>query len=502
MQHFNNYTIIKQIGEGGMATVYLATHNSLKHQVAIKVLNKEFVFNTNIRSRFIEEARKMVRMNHPNVVKVTDLIDDENSVAIVMEYVEGKTLKQILDEKKLTDIEIDLFLTQMVMALEYIHSQGLIHRDIKPSNFILSKDGYLKLSDFGISKSLDAENTQTGTSVNLGTPMYMSPEQVRSTKDVTNLTDIYSLGVVLWEMVSGKKPYDGNTLSIFDLQLKIVQEKLPLTNTKWDKLINNATQKEENSRFNSSNGFLIEINNVSDLNGFERVNYIEKSRIKPIKNDLKITKFKKLKYIILSTLLISFLLILIFIFFTSKRQHLENVPQLVKKTNIDDLNDKKLKEKIKLQNEIDSLKLITEQNFKDSLKLVAELKEKNKVKIGDYFQGGIVCKIDNLGKHGLVCSQSDLGRYNLDDAISICNNYSNDGYSDWYLPSEEELRIVYHKLCKRKVINFSGDRYWYKFENYNPTDDFSLNGFCDFQNWECELIDKRASLNVRAVRKF
>ena len=170
--HFLSYSLVKLIGEGGMAKVYLATHNTLGHQVAIKVLNKEYVFNSNIRFRFIEEAKKMVRMNHPNVVKVTDLIDtstnsvqgEEITVAIVMEFVEGNTLKQILDEKKLNDNEIEFYFKQMTKALEYVHSKGLIHRDVKPSNFILSNDGNLKLTDFGISKSLDSITSFTHSS--------------------------------------------------------------------------------------------------------------------------------------------------------------------------------------------------------------------------------------------------------------------------------------------------------------------------------------------------
>ena len=272
MHHFNNYTIIKQIGEGGMASVFLATHNSLNHPVAIKILNKEFVFNSNIRSRFIDEARKMVRMNHPNVVKVSDLINQEDSVAIVMEFVDGQTLKDILEQKKLTDFEIKHFLKQMLSALVYIHSQGLIHRDIKPSNFILGNDGNLKLTDFGISKTTDFQNielTQTSTAMSLGSPMYMSPEQVRSTKDVTYLTDIYSLGVILWEMVTYKKPYSTNTISVFDLQLKIVQEKLPFTNTKWDSIIQKATQKDEFKRIKSAEDFLL----ILDKDDFSEVHF-------------------------------------------------------------------------------------------------------------------------------------------------------------------------------------------------------------------------------------
>ena len=248
---FSNYTVIRELGQGGMATVYLATHNTLGHQVAIKILDKQFTYNQNIKARFIEEAKKLVRLDHPNVVKVTDFISENEHVAYVMEYINGKSLRELLNSKRLTDVEIENYLNQMVVALNYIHKEGIVHRDIKPSNFIIATNGTLKLVDFGISKSIDAssvDHTSTSTNLSMGTLLYMSPEQIKSTKDVTYLSDIYSLGVMLWEMAMGKVPYNTSELSAFDIQVKIVQEKLPNTNTKWDEYIQIATSKEENQR--------------------------------------------------------------------------------------------------------------------------------------------------------------------------------------------------------------------------------------------------------------
>jgi serine/threonine protein kinase len=250
-----NYTIKHSIGEGGMAIVYLAEHNTLNQPVAIKVLNKEFVHNDNIRKRFLSEARNIFKMSHPNIIKVTDLIDEGDNVAFVMEYLDGQTLKDYLDSKgKLSDEEIKKLFIQMLDAVGYVHEQGLIHRDIKPSNFMISSKGVVKLLDFGIAKNMDitsAEYTQTGTTQNMGTPMYMSPEQIKSTKDVTAQSDIYSLGVVLWQMVTGKKPYDTNTTSTFELQTKIVNEKLLLTNTSFDTVITGATAKDLKDRYSN-----------------------------------------------------------------------------------------------------------------------------------------------------------------------------------------------------------------------------------------------------------
>jgi len=192
-------------------------------------------------------------MSHPHVIRVSDLIDEGDTVAFVMEYVEGETLKEYLERKgKLTDTEIREIFSQMLDAVGYVHEQKLVHRDIKPSNFMIDKRGKVKLMDFGIAKSLDpkaAEYTQTGTGMQMGTPMYMSPEQITETKSVTAQSDIYSLGVVLWQMVTGKKPYDTKTLSNFQLQLKIVQEPLEVTNSDWDRIIQKATAKNVLHRF-------------------------------------------------------------------------------------------------------------------------------------------------------------------------------------------------------------------------------------------------------------
>jgi uncharacterized protein (TIGR02145 family) len=262
-----DYSIKKELGQGGMATVYLAEHNLLGIKTAFKLLNKEFVGNQNIHKRFLAEARSMARMSHPNIVKVTDLIDDGSTVAFVMEYVEGESLKEYIDRKgKLSDEEINMLFSQMLKAVGYVHEQNLVHRDIKPSNFMVDPNGEVKLMDFGIAKNTDAnsaEYTQTGFGMQMGTPMYMSPEQITETKSVTSQSDIYSLGVVLWQMVTGDKPYDTKTLSSFQLQVKIVQETLPQTNTTWDVIIEKATFKEIDKRFNSCLNFLNSFQNSS-----------------------------------------------------------------------------------------------------------------------------------------------------------------------------------------------------------------------------------------------
>jgi serine/threonine protein kinase len=269
----NRYTIQRELGQGGMAIVYLAEDTRLHSLVALKVLRKELAIDNHINKRFVSEARSMFRMAHPNIIKVIDLIDEADTVAIVMEFVEGETLKQYIDRKvKLNDNEIKNLLSQMLDAIEYVHEQGLVHRDIKPSNFMITPSGKVKLMDFGIAKQTDpnsSDYTSTGTTQQMGTPMYMSPEQVHETKNVTAQSDIYSLGVVLWQMVTGKRPYDTKTLSSFQLQNKIVNELLDKTNSHWDDLIQKATAKEMASRLMSANAFKSALNNNNDKKAVE-----------------------------------------------------------------------------------------------------------------------------------------------------------------------------------------------------------------------------------------
>jgi serine/threonine-protein kinase len=198
-------------------------------------------------------------MSHPNIIKVTDLIDEGDTVAFVMEHIDGETLKEYLDRKgKLRDEEIRHIFSQMLDAVGYVHTKGLVHRDIKPSNFMIDKEGVVKLLDFGIAKNTDvssAEYTQTGTGMQMGTPMYMSPEQITETKSVTAQSDIYSLGVVLWQLVTGERPYNTATLSNFQLQTKIVNEALTATGTEFDFFIRKATEKETSKRYQNTNEF-------------------------------------------------------------------------------------------------------------------------------------------------------------------------------------------------------------------------------------------------------
>ena len=247
-----NYKIISLLGEGGMANVYLAYDSKFDSEVAIKVLKDEFVRNKEVRKRFIDEAKILYKISNVNIINVTDLIDAGDIVAFVMEYIDGQTVDQFVKQKAFSFFEINSIFNQMVSAIEYVHSVGLIHRDIKPSNFIISTDGKLKLFDFGIAKNVGfqlKDLNQTVIGQQIGTPSFMSPEQIENNSEITKQSDIYSLGVTLWYMVERKSPYLLKSISESELKTKIVSELLPLTLTFWDDIIQNATKKKSEFRF-------------------------------------------------------------------------------------------------------------------------------------------------------------------------------------------------------------------------------------------------------------
>ena len=211
----DRYEILELIGSGGMANVYKARCHRLNRLVAIKILKSDLADNADFRRRFHDESQAVAQLSHANIVSVYDVSTNPDREYIVMELIDGITLKQYMERRGRMDWRESLhFITQIMRGLSHAHSRGIIHRDIKPQNIIISTDGKVKVTDFGIAK---ATSSNTISSDVMGSVHYASPEQARN-GFVDGRSDIYSLGIVMFEMVTGRVPFDGDTTVAVALQ--------------------------------------------------------------------------------------------------------------------------------------------------------------------------------------------------------------------------------------------------------------------------------------------
>ena len=203
----NRYEIINRIGNGGMATVYKAKDITLNRFVAVKVLREEFTTDAEFIKRFNIEAQSAASLAHPNIVSIFDVGQEDNIYYIVMELIQGKTLKEIIDEDGVLPWKWSLNIAiQIASALETAHKHNIIHRDIKPHNIIITEDGVAKVTDFGIAKAV-SNSTITAFGTTIGSVHYFSPEHARGGYTDAK-SDLYSLGVVMYEMLTGRVPFD------------------------------------------------------------------------------------------------------------------------------------------------------------------------------------------------------------------------------------------------------------------------------------------------------
>ena len=257
----NRYEIIKKIGNGGMATVYKATDKVLKRDVAVKILRDEFTTDEEFIKRFDVEAQSAARLTHPNIVSIYDVGVEDNLHYIVMELIKGKTLKEIILEERgplpwKWSVNVAI---QIASALETAHRNNIIHRDIKPHNIIITEDGIAKVTDFGIAKAV-SNSTITAFGTTIGSVHYFSPEHARGGFTDAK-SDLYSLGVVLYEMVTGKVPFDADTP--VSVALKHMQEKPeepvevnPNVPIAVNNIIMKALQKDTNLRYQTATDML------------------------------------------------------------------------------------------------------------------------------------------------------------------------------------------------------------------------------------------------------
>ena len=285
---FGHYEIIKQIGVGGMGEVYLANDKKLDRKVAIKILNKKFSQHESNLNRFVREAKAASSLNHPNILVIHEIGETADQHYIVSEYVEGKTLREIFKEKNLELEECLDVSIQVANALSAAHAARLIHRDIKPENIMIRPDGLVKILDFGLAKLISPEVVNleystikindTAKGIIMGTVNYMSPEQAKGEK-VDERTDIFSFGAMIYEIIAGRTPFQGDSMSETFANL-INQNPLPLSNfaanlpDKLPKIVSKTLCKNKNERYQTMKALISDLKelkeNITVEENFER----------------------------------------------------------------------------------------------------------------------------------------------------------------------------------------------------------------------------------------
>lgn len=231
-QTIGSYRLVQKLGAGGMAEVYKSYQPRLDRYVAIKFIRPELAVDTGFRTRFEQEARAIARLSHSNIVHIYDFGEEEKRYFLVMEFIEGQTLKDYLQTEFKSGRQIPLTLaisiiSQVAAALDYAHSHNIIHRDVKPDNILISDKGRAVLNDFGIARITDRGEGMTQTGMAMGTPAYMSPEQIQGNKEQLGPpTDIYSLGIITYELLTGHTPFTADTP--FAVMLKHLNDPIPL----------------------------------------------------------------------------------------------------------------------------------------------------------------------------------------------------------------------------------------------------------------------------------
>lgn len=257
----DRYEIVGKVGTGGMADVYKALDHTLGRNVAIKVLKSEFSEDMSFVTKFRSEAQSAAGLEHPNIVNIYDVGSQQEFHYIVMEYVEGITLKTYIEKKgQLSFQEAMSIAIQVGRGIEAAHSKGIIHRDIKPQNIIISTEGKVKVTDFGIAKAASANTISSDV---MGSVHYSSPEQARN-GFVDGKSDIYSLGIVMYEMITGRVPFDGEStvaVAIQHLQEEMVSPKIyaPTIPVSMEKIILKCTQKSSDRRYESMTALLSDL---------------------------------------------------------------------------------------------------------------------------------------------------------------------------------------------------------------------------------------------------
>ena len=265
-----NYKIDSLLGKGGMGTVYLGKHMKMERKVAIKMLHPDLSSNVSLRERFKNEASALAQLQNAHIVTLYDFEESDEGLFLIMEYIEGMELADHINKVSgpINEKSAIHYFTQILDGFNYAHKKKVVHRDIKPSNILINSDDEIKIMDFGIAKIVDSEKSLTKTGTQIGTVFYMSPEQVKG-ENIDHRSDIYSLGVTLFQMITGQCPYSNDTTE-FQIYNNIVNDPLPDPASIYPgaskhlaQVIAKATQKNVEDRFQSCEEFKKALNDTA-----------------------------------------------------------------------------------------------------------------------------------------------------------------------------------------------------------------------------------------------
>ena len=316
----NRYQIHKTVASGGMAVIYLAQDLLLERNVALKVLRKDFSDNQKFQNSFRAEARASARLSHANIVTTYDFGYDADRLYIVLEWVEGTDLKTIISNKKPSLEESLNYLKQAASGLAYAHQSGIVHCDIKPQNMLVSKKGDLKITDFGIARALDSISRDERYDVVWGSPYYFSPEQAKGLPP-SPATDIYSLGIIAYEMIGGKLPFEADeSIELARMHREVAPEPLnelaPDVPENINAMVMKAISKDPEKRFADGTAFLSALEeirssaSVSSVSGKSRSqeNFAAEHSLDRGKDSARNKKSSRINWI---TILLSFLALIL-----------------------------------------------------------------------------------------------------------------------------------------------------------------------------------------------
>jgi len=288
----SHYKIIEKLGEGGMGEVYLAEDTELDRKIAIKFLSPHYTSDEKIKARFKREAKAAASLNHPNIITIYEVGEFEGKTYIAMEFVDGESLKELIDKNELSTNEVIDIVLQICEGLKIAHKAEVVHRDLKPGNILINKDGRVKIIDFGLAK-LKGATKLTKDSVTIGTLHYMSPEQAQGA-DVDPRTDIWSLGVILYEMITGNLPFQGVyeaavLYSILNEEPELLTEHKVDVSEELQQIISNILKKNPDERYQNVRDL------TTDLQSYQQA--ITPDSLRPKSVAKKIKKKKKLSWL-------------------------------------------------------------------------------------------------------------------------------------------------------------------------------------------------------------